>query len=77
MTEKLNSMIKDGSIELHPDIKIFGDPAPGERKELNVIYSNRGKIEQKILAEGGGGYLILNLPMEENMAKMEEIRKKA
>jgi hypothetical protein len=43
VTQKVVDMIKDGSLTVTPVNSIFGDPAPGMRKELIIKYTMKGR----------------------------------
>lgn len=43
VTQKVQEMVKDGTLAVTPVNSVFGDPAPGKRKELVVKYTAKGR----------------------------------
>ena len=43
VTQKVVDMVKDGNLTITPVNSIFGDPAPGMRKELVIKYTMKGR----------------------------------
>ena len=63
VTEKLNSMIKNDTLELKADISIFGDPKPNVTKQLSVIYIHDGSYHSKVMNEGDPKTILINKDM--------------
>jgi hypothetical protein len=53
VTEKMNSMIKNGSIDIVASNDIFGEIENGVQKQLLIVYRNQdGKVDVKTINEG-------------------------
>jgi len=51
VTQQVVDMVKNGNLTITPVNSIFGDPAPGIRKELVIKYSMKGRTRTVIVPE--------------------------
>jgi hypothetical protein len=72
--DKLNSMIKDHSLEINVNNETFGDPKPGELKQLTMIYIHDGTYHFKVMNEGEK-HLIINAEMNKAILDFERRNK--
>ena len=45
-TEKVKSLVRDDSLSITPTYRVFGDPLPGQAKQLQLIYTLNGATNQ-------------------------------